>query len=713
VSFDRRTFLRGSAALGAWTLTGRALSGSAQSAMPTFTDPLFNRPYVDVDEWRDMPSRHRYVHGGFTGTEARFLILFPAKEQYQGRFFQHNTAIPTSELQAGNIFGGDFAGFCFASGAAAVVSNQGGFSNIAQFDGSGSDPAIGAYRVAAATAQYTRVLAQQMYGSHRTYGYAFGGSGGAYRTLSCAEHTDVWDGVVPYIHGNMQAWPSSYAGRARAQRTLKDKLALICDAIEPGGGDIYAGLNEEERGILLEVTRLGFPVRTWVFHEAMGIGPLTVLFQSIEGLDPSYFQDFWTKPGYLGFDHPESFKNVRVQHRTRVTRVILSNQAAAAGVPAPMGPGRGNTADPDTAWRNFQADYGSPLPVALQLESTPAIGSFLDMANINVMSGDSAGRWLVLGGISGNFAKLQYSPSGGNLRDITEKIRVGDEVQIDNSNILAYETIYRHELLTPDYYVGNQFRRADGTPIYPQRPHLINADLMKGASPTVPSGKFNCKMIVVQNLVDWDAHAWYADWYRTKVREHLGSRFESNYRLWYTDYATHGPIPDPTRVIRYDGVLQQALRDVSAWAERGVAPPQETSYRVNDGQVVVPDTAAKRKGIQPVVTLHANGGVRADVRANQPVEFTAVIETPPGAGSVVLAEWDFDSTAKVVAGDANRFPISEQFTPAAHVTLKRSHTFSQPGTYFPALRVHSQRQGDASTPYARVPNLARVRVVVT
>src|SRR3974390_1644151 len=148
--------------------------------MPTFTDPLFNRPYVDVDEWRDTPRRHRYVHGGFTGTEARFLIVFPAKERYQGRFFQHNTAIPTSELQAGNIFGGDFAGFCIDSGAAVVVSNQGGFNNIAQYDGSGSDPAIGAYRVAAATAQHTRVLAQQMYGAHRTYGYAFRGSGGAY-----------------------------------------------------------------------------------------------------------------------------------------------------------------------------------------------------------------------------------------------------------------------------------------------------------------------------------------------------------------------------------------------------------------------------------------------------------------------------------------------------------------------------------------------------
>ena len=32
---------------------------------------LFTEPYVDVDEWRDVPVRHRYVHGGFADTETR------------------------------------------------------------------------------------------------------------------------------------------------------------------------------------------------------------------------------------------------------------------------------------------------------------------------------------------------------------------------------------------------------------------------------------------------------------------------------------------------------------------------------------------------------------------------------------------------------------------------------------------------------------------
>jgi hypothetical protein len=44
--------------------------------------------------------------------------------------------------------------------------------------------------------------------------------------------------------------------------------------------------------------------------------------------------------------------------------------------------------------------------------------------------------------------------------------------------------------------------------------------------------------------------------------------------------------------------------------------------------------------------------------------------------------------------------------------VKATHAFAKPGTYFATLRAISQRQGDAKTPYARIQNLARVRVVV-
>jgi hypothetical protein len=124
--------------------------------------------------------------------------------------------------------------------------------------------------------------------------------------------------------------------------------------------------------------------------------------------------------------------------------------------------------------------------------------------------------------------------------------------------------------------------------------------------------------------------------------------------------------------------------------------------------VLVPRTAAGRRGIQPVVTVLANGGARAEVAVGQPVTLSAVIEVPKHTGRVVAAEWSFEGT-----GD---FPVVEQRTitsaSGTRVTLKTTHVFSKPGTYFPALRVASQRQGDGGTPYARIQNLGRVRVVV-
>jgi len=70
-------------------------------------------------------------------------------------------------------------------------------------------------------------------------------------------------------------------------------------------------------------------------------------------------------------------------------------------------------------------------------------------------------------------------------------------------------------------------------------------------------------------------------------------------------------------------------------------------------------------------------------------------------------EWDFEG-----AGD---YPITEQFKDikSNRAKVKTTYTFSESGTYFPAVRVTSQRQGDSQTPNARIRNIGRVRVVVS
>jgi hypothetical protein len=126
---------------------------------------------------------------------------------------------------------------------------------------------------------------------------------------------------------------------------------------------------------------------------------------------------------------------------------------------------------------------------------------------------------------------------------------------------------------------------------------------------------------------------------------------------------------------------------------------------MDDGQVVVPATAAERKSIQPVVTLTANGGARADVRVGQSVKLDAVAESPPNTGSIVLVEWDFDGTGA--------YPERSKVTPKPKVTASATRSFTKPGTYFVAVRVASHRQGNTETSFALVQNLARARVVVT
>src|SRR6266480_5453246 len=306
-------------------------------------DPRFNQPYVDVREWRDEPAdapvfpggittqrggaapvkaRHLYVHGGFTGTDAKFSFCFPPGEEYQGRFFQ-----ATHQLLAGEEATPRNVAFALASGGYSVQTNMGGSDNPRTADESASsrfDTTIRGYRVNAAAAKFSRVVAAEMYGAHRTYGYLYGGSGGAYQTVTSAEMTTgVWDGFVPYVMGSPQSIPNCFTVRVNALRVLMDKWPSIIDAIEPGGsGDPYAGLNDEERAALEEATRTGFPPGAWFNYIPQGGGPLVLVANYVPVLDPTYLDDFWRKPGYLGTDPTSSVRTARIQHEATVVEVI-------------------------------------------------------------------------------------------------------------------------------------------------------------------------------------------------------------------------------------------------------------------------------------------------------------------------------------------------------------------------------------------------------
>lgn len=657
------------------------------------SDDLFSDPYIDLDEWRDVPVRHRYVHGGFANTDTRFSIYLPPPETYEGRFFQHVTPVPDSEyLVQGQTGEQDKIGFSVASGGYFLETNGGG--QVAGF-GSGADPTIAAYRANAAAAEYSRVVAAQMYGEHRTYGYLFGGSGGGFRTMGAAENTSgVWDGFVPYVIGSPMAIPNMFTVRMHAMRVLRDRFEQIVDAVEPGGGgDMYAGLDAEQREALLEVTRMGFPPGSWFGHRTMGMHAFPVLYRGVRMADPSYFEDFWSTPGYLGHTPTPSLLRDRVHYRCQVVELVVGDEQAR---PQPGAPGRGGV---DTAWRGSLEP--SAIPVAVRLSTPPAVD--VQGGELVILSGAAEGERLILLEVVKDIAT--FGPADP---DILLRVQPGDAVEVDNSGFLAAQTYHRHQVPSPDFSVWDQFRNPDGSPAYPQRPLLLGPLFAAAAAGTVQTGQFTGKMIVVESLLDREALPWQADWYRSKVQEHLGDATEDHFRVWFTDNALHGDEQvqeDPTHAVSYLGVLHQALRDLSSWVEQGIAPPPTTSYQVVDGQVVVPDEARQRGGIQPVVAVTANGGARADVVVGDTVTLRVTAAVPDHSGGLVSIEWDFDG--------AGLFPVHEQLNGEDHIVMERQQVFSAAGTYFVTVRVASQRDADPSTPYARIQNLARARVVVS
>ena len=365
-------------------------------------DTLFKDPYVDIDEWRNSPVRHRYVHGGFKGTNTRFSFYFPPKEKYQGRFFQYITPFPDNEnLSQGATGEEDKIGFSVSSGAYFIETNGGGRIDFGR-PGFASDPSIGAYRANAASAEFSRMVASQVYEQRsRPYGYAFGGSGGAYRTIGGMENTEgTWDGVVPYVVGSPMAIPNVFTVRMHAMRVLKDKLPQIIDALEPGGsGDMYAGLNEEERAALKEVTKMGFPPGSWFGYKTMGIHGFLVLYQGVVMADKTYFtDDFWNKPGYLGANPPASLLKARIQQVSKIKTAIPIDQAISLGLAEPLSAQERGTAD--AAWKSMGGKEGT-MPVAFQLEDVLPDIDFLG-GDLIIKSGAAAGKTLQLTKISGD-----------------------------------------------------------------------------------------------------------------------------------------------------------------------------------------------------------------------------------------------------------------------------------------------------------------------
>ncbi|MFJ4027570.1 hypothetical protein ACIPWF_10275 [Paenarthrobacter sp. NPDC089989] len=652
-------------------------------------DLLFESPYVDVDEWRDTPVRHRYVHGGFDGTDTRFSFYFPQAPAYEGRFFQHVTPFPQSEHLAPSVpLESNKIVFANASGAFFVETNGGGEKAGDPFGG--VDPAISAYRANAAVARFARSVAQAIYGDHRTYGYLYGGSGGGYRTISSSENSaGAWDGYVPHVIGSSMAIPNVFCVRMHALRILRDKFPEIVDAYDAGGDPSALNLTGQERSAFEEVSRMGFPVRSWFGWKSMDLHGFSALYPGVIAADPSYTDDFWTQPGYMGADPDASVHADRIQLPTEIAGFIHED--------APAQPVSGGV---DESFKHSRTSEPSRI-VGLRLAAAPT--GWILGAELRIVSGKAAGQTLRLSGVEHDIAHLE-----GWQGSVPAGLEVGDAVVLDNSSFLAVQTYHRHQVPGPEYTVWDQFRDAAGEPVYPQRPMLLGPLMSRGATATPMTGRIEGKMIVVACLLDREAFPWQADWYRSLVREQLGAGTDEQFRLWYVDNALHGdedPQEYPARSVSYLGALETALRQLADWVEKGIEPAPSTAYEITDGQVSVPGSAPERGGVQPVISLTVDGSERADVLAGESVSIRVEAEAPEGIVAEIL-----EVSTSVDGVETLGEPW--EIRPSQRVVVETQRTFDTPGTHFISVRVAAQTNGDAASPHALVQNVARARVVV-
>jgi hypothetical protein len=681
------------------------------------SDDFFGPPYIDVDEERVDPTPHRYVHGGFEGTDTRFSFYFPAPaSRYRGRLYQPLEGANAGHETVQNGPLGRERGsieMVFRLGGYMVESNMGHLGDVLD-PKAGKDPTIYGWRAAAESARFSKFVAVQALGAAPTYSYVYGGSGGARRSPLCLAYApDVWDAALPYMgdardgdYGDfrlLRDLSPNFACMFNVQRLLGDKIYAVVDAMSPGGsGDPYAGLDTHQREELANLYRLGYPRGDeWVIAQPKGqIWLWSSMAERIQRECPEYWEAFWTKPGHVGFDQPELLQRDLIDTRATVVRPINPQQLVD---------------DEQFAGSEFESLRGLAalfagmhdawdVPMAVELDDLP--DGYRLGAGVRVTSGQASGRQLYcINGVS-NLLLCDGEGEASNLR--FSGVLPGDEVHVDNRAFLAYCYSYRHHLLGFREY---DFLRIDGQPIFAQYEQPERSPFMG----TVHTAEYTGKLMWVHHTHDASLWPPQGIGFKANVERVHGPAGTARFRLRWTENAEHGMptmLSSPpgravtTWLIDPSPIIEQSLVDLAAWVEQGVEPAG-TSYDYKDGKVTLPPTAAERGGIQPVVHVSANGGACTEVRVGDAVTLEIHAEVPPGAGTIVAAEWDFDGSGT--------YPFKHEGIDgtAAEVKMETTHAYDRPGTYFVTALVHSHRDGDSSAGSCRIPNLAQARVIVT
>jgi hypothetical protein len=592
--------------------------------------------------------------------QQNYMFRFPAKEFWRNRSFEQEH--PTG----GGIVDNRMA---FINGAYSVNWMSASIPN-----------ATASHRHEAAATKVAKAYANKLYGNTaKIFSYLWGCSGGGIVAMGAAENvTGVWDGIQPQCMGltGVSSYHSFHWQALYTMAISQEKRDAIAAAAAPGGtGDIYAGLNEEEKSVLNEFLSAGYPLPI-IGNHFKGLSLPLVDPVDIRMADPGYEDDFWSKPGYAGVNPPNYLKAALVDGWATITGITR-----------------------DAA--------GSPIRVQFDSATVPALGTIGDnylefwvygpdgktrLVDPAVRPGDrrdNRPRYSLIGTFDpakGALAMTGILPQRmgpalpiTNSQILLDGLKVGSKVRINNRFILAMYYYPRYSNI-PGVRSYDQYRNADGSAKYPQRKDISllaygNFRTMGGRNET---GAIKTKTMIIEGMSDnlsWPIiNASYAE----MIQRRLGAaKANDMMRFYLHDNGRHAKGGGE------EGVFQQSIQDLMAWAEKGIAPPPSTQYTIRNGQVIPAKGAAERHGLQPVMDLTVNGGSRAVVGVNQRVNLAAKLEMPPKTGQIVQYTW-------TIAGTADAPTVIK---PQPLVEANRTITFDKPGTYVVRLTVNGQRDG--------------------
>ena len=166
------------------------------------------------------------------------------------------------------------------------------------------------------------------------------------------------------------------------------------------------------------------------------------------------------------------------------------------------------------------------------------------------------------------------------------------------------------------------------------------------------------------------------------------------------------PATRAATLVDWYGMVEQALRDVAAWAEDGVPAPASTRYAIEDAQIEVSPFALVRRR-HPADRRHRVARRRRDQGEGRASRccLAAAAHTPPGGGKIIAAEWDFEGDGEYVAGKVTPQKIAAIGT--THTLHRAGHVLREPVESPPSATANVDAE------YALLQNIDRVRVVVT